>query len=85
MHMMTCPVLGFKTPGVLQSFPLKKSRPEIQSHRISNGKGNVSVQKHPQLVHKTAEVPLQNTTCNNRAQLTLLYIDARNSGNFSNK
>ena len=59
MHMMTCPVLGFKTPGVLQSFPLKKSRPEIQSHRISNGKGNVSIQKHPQLVHTIAEFPLQ--------------------------
>ena len=39
--------------------PKKKSRPEIQSHRVSNGKGNVSIQKHSQLVHKTAEVPLQ--------------------------
>ena len=75
--MMTWHLLGFKTPEVLQSFPLKKSRPEIQSHKVSNGKGNVSVQKHPKLVHKIAEVPLQNTICNNRAQLTLLYIDTK--------
>ena len=36
-------------------------------------KENVSVQKHPKLVHKIAEVPLQNTICSNQAQLTLLY------------
>ena len=59
MHMMTWQFLVFKTPEVLQSFPLKETRPEIQSHRISNGKGNVSIQKYPKLVHKTAEVPLQ--------------------------
>ena len=59
MHMMTWQVLVFKTPEVLQSFPLKEISPEIQSHRVSNGKENVLVQKHPKLVHKTAEVPLQ--------------------------
>ena len=48
-------------------------------------KGNVSIQKYPELFHKTTEGLIQNTTYNNQAQLTLLYIDARNSGNFSSK
>ena len=59
MHMMTCLVLVFKTPEVLQSFPLKEISSRDLSHRVSNGKGNVSIQKHLKLVHKIAEVPLQ--------------------------
>ena len=36
-------------------------------------------------IHKIAKVLLQNMIRNNRAQLTLFYIDARNSENCSSK
>ena len=46
MHMMTWQVLVFKTPEVLQSFPLKEiSSQDLQSAKsvgLSSGKGNVS-------------------------------------------
>ena len=45
----------------------------------------MSKQQHSKSDHKTAKVPLQSMVSNDRAQLTLFYIDVRNSGNCSSK
>ena len=66
-------VLVFKHSRCYNPSPLKKSRPEIQSNRISNGKENVSIQKHPQLVHTIAEVPVQTRFATTEQTNIILY------------
>jgi hypothetical protein len=42
MLMMHAQVLVTVTPGVLHPSPIKESRAEIKSPRVSNGKGNAA-------------------------------------------
>ena len=83
--MMTWHILGFNTPEVLQSFPLKEISSRDLKSKGKQWKRKCVKQQHSKSDHKTAKVSLQSMVHNDRAQLTLFYIDARNSRNFSNK